>query len=158
MFGGSKHDVCPRASILGDASQVVLYKSGEGRDVTDITYQGEVTALAGECEFSSKGKVINMTVTITLVATRGPAASGDSVQLPFFVSVIDKRQQRVMNKAVFESPIPFKDNRRRSGVAEQIAETINVEQGRTSADYEILVGLQLNEEQLEFNRKRRGSQ
>ncbi|HUN51988.1 MAG TPA: hypothetical protein VMU42_12760 [Candidatus Sulfotelmatobacter sp.] len=149
--------VCPRVSILADAAQMTDYRPGGGRDVTDIVFQGEVSSVSAECKYDKDDKVINMTTTLTLVAERGAAPLKGDVNLPFFVAVIDRKTQKVLNKNIFQSPVPFPPGHRRSGVSEEISERIPVTAGHTIVDYEILVGLQLTEEQLEINRKQQGS-
>jgi hypothetical protein len=148
--------VCPAVAILSDAAQLTSYRPGGGRDVTDLEYQGEVNKVTSECDYDKDTNVIKMTATLTLVAVRGAALHKDEVTLPFFVSVIDRKTANVLKKVIFQSPVPFPEGRRRSGVAEEITERITVAPGHINRDYEILVGLQLTEEQLEYNRKQRG--
>jgi len=156
-FEKSTPHPCPRVSILADAAQVIQFRQGGGRDVTDVAYKGEVSSVTSECEYIKDNKVIDMTVTITLVAARGSSAQSGDINLPFFVAVVDRKTQAILNKKAFQSPVPFPEGRRRSGVAEQISERISLTDGKTAADYEILVGLQLTEDQLEEMRKLRGS-
>jgi hypothetical protein len=156
-FESSTPHPCPRVSILADAAQVIQFRPGGGHDVTDVAYKGEVSAVASECKYIKDNKVIDMTVTITLVAVRGSSAQPGDVNLPFFVAVVDRKTQEILNKNSFQSPVPFPEGRRRSGVAEEISERIPLAAGKTAADYEVLVGLQLTEAQLEEMRKLRGS-
>jgi hypothetical protein len=152
-----KTEVCPRVQILADAAQLTNYRPGDGRDVTDVVYQGEVSSVTSECKYDKDTKTVDMTATLTLVATLGSASRQGNVTLPFFVSVIDRKTQNVLNKVNFQSAVPFPEGRRRSGVSEEIAERIKIAAGHKVTDYEVLVGLQLTEEQLEANRKQRGS-
>jgi hypothetical protein len=151
-----KIQVCPKVSILSDAAEMTTFQPGGGRDVTDVVLQGEVNAVTSECKYDKDTKVIDMTANLTLVAVRGAALRQGEVTLPFFVAVIDRKTQKILKKRTFQSPVPFPEGRRRSGVSEVIVEHITVGADRTISDYEVLVGLQLTEEQVEYNRKQRG--
>ena len=50
---------------------------------------------------------------------------------------------------------PFGGARRRSGVREEIEQIVFLKENENGSDYEIIVGLQLNEQQLQQNRGRR---
>jgi hypothetical protein len=147
--------VCPKVSILSEAAEMTSFRPG-GSDVTDVVFQGEVNSVASECKYDKDSKVITMTATLTLVAARGAALKQGDVTLPFFVSIIDNKTVKVLGKKIFQSAVPFPEGHRRSGVSEVITERFTVGAGHGITDYEILVGLQLTEEQLEYNRKQRG--
>jgi hypothetical protein len=74
--------------------------------------------------------------------------------VPFFVAIIDKAQN-IVAKAQFESEIVFRYGRRRVGAREEIEQIIFLKENEGGTDYEIIVGLQLNEGQLQQNRGRR---
>jgi len=157
LFDRSVPPPCPRVSILGDAAQMVVFRPGPGRDLTDVEYEGEISNVQPKCEYIKKNTVIDMTVTLELIATRGPAAAtGKPGHLPFFVSVIERGTSRILGKATFDSALEFLPGKRRAGSSEEIAQTIPLGPGKTGVDYEILVGFQLTEEQLQYNRKQRG--
>ena len=151
-----KHNppTCPHVSILAEAAQMTAYRAGGGRDVTDVLFQGEVSSVDSECDYDKDAKRVDMTATLTLTAVLGAAGRGD-VTLPFFVAVVDRKSQQVLNKGVFRSVIAMPEGRRQSSSVEQIEEHIPVTAGHVESDYEILVGLQLTPEQLEQNRKQR---
>jgi len=151
---------CPRASILSDAAQMVAFRDGAGRDITDVAFEAEVSSISGSCEYREKGALVDMNIIVTLGVTRGPGwVQGQAKKLTYFVTVVDRLSQQVLNKAEFELPVNFPAGRSRlsTGENEQIGQRIPLRPGRTGADYEVIIGLQLTQEQLEFNRKRRGS-
>ena len=73
--------------------------------------------------------------------------------MPFYVAITDV-SENIIAKETFGSKMDFQQSRRRVGVVEEITQTIPLA-GRRPAEYEILVGLQLTADQLEFNRKAR---
>ncbi len=151
---------CPRIGILGDARKAVQFRPGPGRDLTDVAYEVELLDYNGGCKFEDKDKVKNVAVTVTftlqIAATRGPAA-GDSREsvVPYFIAVVDK-QQNILSRDAFLARIPLPPGRRRVAVGDELEQRIPLPAGRSTRDIEILIGLQLDNEQLDFNRKQRG--
>jgi hypothetical protein len=148
--------VCPRLGILGDAQKSVQFRPGPGRDLTDVTHEIELPDFNGGCKFTEKNATVVVTFTLQVAATRGPAA-GDmrEVMVPYFIAVVDK-QQNVLSRDGFNARVPMQPGRRRIVVGEELEQVIPLPAGRTTRDIEILIGLQLDSEQLEFNRKQRG--
>jgi hypothetical protein len=152
MFQREDPRPCPRVAILSDASLITLYRPGEGRDLTDIAYEARITRLSSRCAY--RGDKLRSEVKIEILAERGPGAEKRQTSLPFFVSIVG-RNGEVRAKEIFDSAIEFEKGRRRTGIFEEIEQFIELRSEESGADYEIIVGFQLNREQLELNRKRR---
>ncbi len=153
VFGGAPPQPCPVASIVSDASQATVFKDGPGRDLIDIRFEVEIDAIASDCDYNRAGDEITIRTGVRIVATRGPATQGPDVAFSFFVAVVD-RDQRVLARERFESALVFEPTQRRVGAVEEIEEVIPLPEGLSGANYEILVGIILTADQLEFNRSR----
>ena len=152
LFDKTPPPPCPQIGILADAQKMTVFRPG-GKDITDVIYKAEVAAISGACKSADGGKAIDMTVSLKLIATRGPASKGESIKLPYFVSVVDHQSQQILAKSAFDSPLDFPSGARRAGVVEEVSEHIPLTQGRKGPDYDVLVGLQLTPEQLKYNRQ-----
>ncbi len=127
------------------------FRPGPGRDPTDVVLEVEIAGIGTGCDFSSRNTVVTVSTNIGITATRGPASQGEAVgSVNYFIAVLD-RQQTILQKRVFDASIKLPVGTRRGGVADQTVQTIPLD-GRRSGEYEILVGLQLTEEQLRYNR------
>jgi len=146
---------CPRVGILGDAATMIQFRPGAGRDLTDVEFEAEIIGFTGDCEFRNRNAQAVVTVNVQIVGARGPAAKGDSMTVPFFVAIVD-RDQRILARETFASKIDFPAGRRRAGVAEEMEQKIPIPADRRSSDFEILIGLQLGQAQLDYNRQKRG--
>ncbi len=144
---------CPAASIVSDASRATVFMDGPGRDLIDIKFEVEIEAIASDCDHNRAGDEITTRTGVRIVATRGPAAQGPEAAFFFFVAVVDK-DQVVLARERFESALVFEPTQRRAGVVEEIEELIPLRAGLSGTDFEILVGLELTADQLEFNRNR----
>ena len=69
--------------------------------------------------------------------------------------VIIDYEQNIIAKKTFASEIEFRDGRRRADVREEIEQILFLKEGENGDDYEIIVGMQLTEQQLKQNRRRR---
>lgn len=144
---------CPRIGILGDVQKSVQFRPGPGRDLTDVTFETELLDFTGSCKYDDRGVVV-VTFTLQVAATRGPAAESREALVPYFVAVVDK-QRGVLSRDGFTARIPFPSGRRRIAVGEELEQRIPLGT-RSTSDVEILIGLQLDQEQLDGNRRKRG--
>jgi hypothetical protein len=152
LFPSSNPKVCPRVALLNDAAKMTKYRDGPGRDLIDVMYEARVQDIKSGCKYVENR--VRVEAKIDIVAQRGPASSGDGAQVPFFVAIID-RAQNIVAKKVFQSEVEFRGGRRRAGVREEIDQTIFLKKGEQGSDYEVIVGLQVSEQQLQQNRGRR---
>ncbi|MEK9833037.1 MAG: hypothetical protein VW453_10630, partial [Rhodospirillaceae bacterium] len=92
---------------------------------------------------------------LLMIATRGPAAATRDALVSYFVAIADK-QENVLARAEFESAITFEGNRNRIGFAEELTQRIPLDRGQLGDDYSIFVGFVLTDEDLRYNRNKRG--
>jgi hypothetical protein len=142
--------LCPAASILGNAERVAQFKQGAGRDLIDVMFQAEIGKLTMTCRYL-KGRVVS-DISFELISERGPAARTRVGIFDYFVAISDG-SGRVLKKDLFHSKIAFPENRRRSGHLEEIELSVPLRKNEDGGNYEILVGFQLTEDQLNFNRR-----
>ena len=142
--------LCPAASILGNAERVVQFKQGSGKDLIDVMFQAEIGKLNMSCRYL-KGRVVT-DISFELISERGPAARSRNGDFEYFVA-ISGPDGRVLAKETFHSKIAFAPNRRRAGILEEIEQSIPLRKDEGGGGYEILVGFQLTEEQMKFNRR-----
>lgn len=144
---------CPRLAILDDLNRVTKFREGPGRDLTDVAYTARLTKADGFCTAEKSGVKVEMKVSV--VVERGPAATGNAVDLQYFVAIADANR-RVLAKEVFPTRIPFDGNQRLAGSSEEIEERIPLPRGADPSDYSIVVGFQLTPDEIEYNRQRGG--
>jgi hypothetical protein len=145
---------CPKVGILGDASKATQYRDGPGRDLTDVTFETELVDFNGNCKYEDKQTTVIINFVLQVGATRGPAATQAEAQVPYFVAVVDK-QQNILSRERFVARIPFKAGQRRVIVADEFEQVLPL-QGRHTSEFEILVGLEIPQDQLNRIRQQRG--
>jgi hypothetical protein len=150
-FNTERPPPCLPVVVLRDAAQLVNYRPGEGRDLTDVVAQARFTRFATKCDYSA-GEV-EVELLLDIMIEQGPAATDRVARVPYFVAIIDT-DQKILAKEVFQSIAQMPEGQRRAIVREETEQVIPIASVDDRIRYEIMIGFQLTEEQLEENRKR----
>ena len=129
---------CPSVRIDNTTARLVQFKEGAGRDITDVDYQAEIVAYHGDCKFSDEGVEVQMDFDFAIAS--GAAVKKGPASIYYFVAV----------PQLFPNP----------GVKEKVRENdirvfIPLKKDEPAAAYDVYVGLQLTNEQLDYNRAQR---
>ncbi len=143
-----KKGVCPRIAILAQAGELTQLASDGA-----IAYRAEMTNVVVECEYET-GDLQQMTANVTtrMRITKGPGMQGETARFSYFVSVTDRRGN-VLNKRVFPVTVNFR-GRQSVTISDGSWQFYRLIRGGTGLSYEIWIGYQLNEGQLEYNRRK----
>lgn len=152
---------CPPVKMLQDADKLVFYRSGGGRDITDIVFQAELTGFDGECEYIRDGKdnftAVNLTLQVSFEVTRGPASAARNGEISYFVAIPDFFP-RAEGRREFTRKFIFPENRNDISLSDsEIDVRLPLDAARTGPDTDIYIGFVLTRDQLENNRKRRAN-
>lgn len=143
---------CPAAAILGDAADMSRYR-GTGHDLTDLVIDGRIAGLAGACRREADGTLLHTEVSVRMDLSRGPAATGRTASLAYFVAVTEGDQ--ILDKRVIPLRVEFPANADRIHLeGERLELALPTPPGKSGASYQVLVGFQLTPEDLAFNRAR----
>jgi len=153
LFSSNKRVLpCPNVAVLPNAGNITIFRSGPGRDLVDVEFEGVIIPTSGECVYENDDSEVLAELILRIGAIKGPAATSQKQVFPFFVAIADKNK-KVLGKKIFESLIEVPQGKRRGAVQEEIVQRIPITSGRSGADYTIVMGFQLTNEQLEYNRK-----
>jgi hypothetical protein len=142
---------CPVPSIPRDFGDLHRFR-GNGRDLTDSVLEGRITGLDGSCTRGGAGITV-ATISVGIDLTRGPAASGRSADLSYFVAVSEGEQ--IIDKQVYTLHAEFPANTDRLRLAgDQVELRLPVTPEKTAAAYRVSVGFQLSPAELDVNRNR----
>jgi len=146
---------CPEVRIDSKTASYTVFKDGPGRDITDIAYDAEIVSFEGTCEFDDDGVEVNM--DMDMMISGGPAVEPGPIDLYYFVAIPrfhpDPAGKKVFNRGY---TIPRSGPRRERITESNIRVYIPLESEIVAGGYIIYLGFQLTNEQLEYNRSRRG--
>ena len=137
---------CPAASVVANAGTLVHFE-GEGRDVEDILFEADISAIQTTCE---QDDGIYHEVSFAIMAKRMPGADITAVRLPYFV-VLMRDNNLITAKRVYEATIEFAPGSDTAGVKETLVQTFDDLDIARRYDYELLIGFQLTPDQVAFN-------
>jgi hypothetical protein len=143
--------ICPSVAVVSEAVDVTEFPAGGGRDVVDVRFFAEFSDVQWSCGLD--GSTLEVDLTIVLSATAGPTSPAQAADLRYFVAVAE-RGGDLIAKAPFARRVALTADGKAASVGDEIEQRIPLKVGQSGADFEILIGLQLTREQLEYNRAR----
>jgi len=146
-----KEKNCPAASAIVDTAIATVFKNSASTDPTNILYTVEVTGVRSHCDVDKQAVNSISSVDISFRATRAPNGAAAEYKVPYFIVV--SQEERLLAKRIYMADFSFEPGQT-TATFTQSAESIDVSAGKEKKtyDYNILVGLQLTKEQLDYNR------
>lgn len=144
--------VCPVLGVLDTASSVTKFPPGAAPEPENVAWQAEITGADLDCKYTTDLlDEMEVNMRIDMAGRKGPAAGGDEAEVQYFVVITD-RAGTVVTKKVFPAKIDFNGNRQ-AAITEEIWQLYRLEAGGGGALYEVWVGFQLTEAEVEYNRR-----
>lgn len=147
---------CPRALILADAATMTQFREGPGRDLLDVSHSGRIVRVHADCTYEMKKDrtgVMEAQVFIAVDAERGPANRDRLARYRYFVTLSDSSHEPI-SKTVFDLTANFTDNVTRMVLTDDTVQMkVPIRAGQSGRSYTVLVGFQLTEDQLQYNRQ-----
>lgn len=147
---------CPDIGMVPELTRLTQFKDGQGRTLDDIRYDIVVSAL-GQPVCRDKDRFVNVAMRIAFSVQRGRTAPSGRAQFSYFVAIMHRVTKQIIAKEVFPVAFDFPEGRGSVALEEELEQVrFRYTKDEKPIYYAILVGLQLNEEQLSYNRQRRG--
>ena len=141
---------CPAAGSVYEAQRVVAL-NGEGERYIDIEYTGEINGVRLFCRYVGDDP-IEAQLEIDFSFGRGAAATDYSHEYNYFVAVT-RTNRAVISKEVFPLVVEFEDGQSVVTLQEDVSRIIipRADETISGANFEILVGFELTDEERAFN-------
>ncbi|QNT77350.1 hypothetical protein [Entomobacter blattae] len=141
---------CPHVEVLKNAADYYNHQSGSS-DLSNLITRANIASLHGDCGYANEEKTAIATrLSLKMTIQQGPAAKSRTINIPYFVAVLHNGS--IQNKYEYSQEITFPENISQISASTKlvkislpISDTLNVE------GYQIEVGFQLTEEQLNYN-------
>lgn len=142
---------CPAGGSIYDAARLVTFAPGGNEDFTNVAFTGEIIDVRLYCRYTGSTP-LQAEVEIDFAFGKGPAATGGSHDYPYFVAVT-RRNGKVLAKESFTVRGDFQRGPV-TGATETITkiEIPRMDESISGVNFEILVGFDLTDEQLAYNR------
>lgn len=139
---------CPAVAVVSYTGTLTRFK-GRGRNTSDVTFNATITDLRINCVESDK-RGISQQISFAIIATKGPAFSGEVVTLPYFALLI-RDNSLITVKKVFEAELRFDPVTGRAVVRQSVLQTLEDLDIARRYDYELLIGFQLTPDEVAYN-------
>ncbi|HSZ73881.1 MAG TPA: hypothetical protein VK779_03600 [Rhizomicrobium sp.] len=144
---------CPSAGILADASHMVVFRVNAPHDPSGELYTVDVDSVKTDCKLNEDAQTATSSLDINFHANRTPDGQPAQYLVPYFVAVTGP-DGRILHKERFTVMASFEANQASAAFTDHIgAAIIKPDRGKTPPDYQLLTGLQLTQDQLDYNRK-----
>lgn len=147
----SKQPLCPGMAALVDASSQSFFRDGTAPDPGNVIYTVRITNVNGECDIDKGMHQADASFEVGFRATRAPTSNEMQYSVPYFVVV--SQADRIISRENFTAQFRFAPGQAVADFSDSVSSTvIKAEKGKRPYDYQILVGLPLTKEQLDYNR------
>jgi hypothetical protein len=145
--------LCPVAAVLAPTSALTVFRDNAPEDPSGELYTAWMTDVAAGCDFDKEKKTTDSRLTIKFVAKRAAGGGAASYRVPYFVAVTHDGN-KIMNKKIFLAPLVFTAGETQVAFEQEVESTvIKFDRGANVGDYQIVVGFQLTQKQVEFNKQ-----
>jgi hypothetical protein len=146
-----KIEFCPGMTSVLDAYMAATFKPGTPPLPTNALYTVEIVNVRGKCSFDKQGKTSDSDLKITFGATRTRPGDAAQYTVPYFIAVT--QGENIITKTVRNVTFSFAAGEKTATFEDDVDSIALVTDGEHKPyDYQILVGLQLTKEQLDYNR------
>jgi hypothetical protein len=139
---------CPDTGVISGLGTVSRF-DGVGNGFANLAYRASLTKEKSDCAVDAGG--VTIMLTLSTLAELGPTAPSRSADFPYFVAVTDD-DDRIVAKRVFANQVIFKLDKARTGAEDAISERIPLADPKLASRYHVVLGFQLTDMELAFNR------
>jgi len=146
---------CPGLVGLPEAMEQTRFVGG-GRDLTDVAFTARLQDVRYGCIYRDDDSRIETEMLFQLMASRGPANPDGQARVGYFVALGEQQPEgppQIVLREGYQATAQFQGNNTSVMMSDEITLSIPLPAGRRGGDYTIFVGLVLDEEEVEYNRR-----
>jgi hypothetical protein len=146
---------CPNVSTRADLAHLVDFNANGKAEPSNVTSEVTIKNVDNVCRV--EGDSIAMQIDFVLEGKLGPkgrmkANDQPNFAYPYFVAVVDGHGQ-VIYKEIFAATIAYDRDEKRKSIKETIFQSMPFPDTGSGESYNVIIGFQLDDEQLAYNQK-----
>ncbi len=145
--------VCPTPLIAPDLDAAAQLRPG-GSGPDDVRFGVKLVSVNTSCSSEKIGLTADTRISFLAARTDPSVTHGD---FAYFIAVADA-QRNILNKKEYQMSVEFSPRQGQVRMSDQVAVGLPLRDLSAGGKYLIIVGLQLSQEQLDFNRKQQQAQ
>ncbi len=145
-FGGDKNAyTCPAAMTVQDI-QTIVDLSGPNSSV--VPAAGKITSVTAACDREKGGVRADVAIDMTAMRSTGGVRH---VDFPYFIAIADSTGN-ILGKKLYSVGFDFDPGAATAAATQKITAHLPLANPQLANIYTIIVGFQLNQKELDFNR------
>ncbi len=145
--------LCPSAAGLAPTASETVFRTAAPVDPSGELYTIWMTNVEPACDFEKEYKTTNSHLDIAFHATRAPSTEAANYRVPYYVAVT-QGGSRILTKKFFLAQVSFQPGETVTDFHQNVDDiAIKTGKGLKVGSYLILTGLQLTQEQFDYNKK-----
>lgn len=141
-------DNCPVVGITPDLGNVTQIRS------TQIVSETIISSIKPTCTLADNNTTVRM--AIDFKGRLGPEGLKDAkteanYSIPYLIAVIDPKGA-IISKDIFAITMTYKQNQTEQSFNDLLEQVIPLKEGEKPSDYKVMLGFQLDDQQLSYNR------
>lgn len=148
----TKPQSCPSAAILAPAATLTAFRPDKPNDPSGELYSVGLTNVRTSCVLDADNGTTDSSLELTFRSKRAASPDAAGYRIPYFVAV--SLDGKILAKRNFWIGFNFASGEAETQFTDSVASTVvNLENGKKPYEYELVVGLQLTHDQLEYNKR-----
>lgn len=142
--GPSPEQPCPRAVLLEGAARLSVPPEASDSPQA-LRYVAALSGIRSRCDYTAEE--VEVDIGFNVIAERGPALQGDSINLSYFVATVGP-DQSILSKQMFGAELEFPEGQQITGMIETMTVRLPVSSPAEGAAHALYVGFQLEQAEL----------
>lgn len=146
---------CPATVLAPNLDTYRVFRPGGGTGPADIRFGVKLVGVRSTCDADPSGAGVRVNTQLTFQTARNDPdlRQGD---FSYFVAVADA-QRNILAKQIFSLRANFAPRQKEMRILDEISEKLPLENLSAGNNYAVIVGLQVNQQQLDLNRGHPGT-
>jgi hypothetical protein len=144
--------VCPDVSILANTAVIPVFDPHAGADPSNVVYTAQMTGLKSRCDYSKQHNQVDANVRLFVKVSRPSGGEATHYKVPYYIAVTSGGE--IVDKQIHWLEFEFPQASANLQLEELVDSVlIPVAKEKKSYEYHLLIGFQLTQAQLDYNKK-----
>jgi len=153
MTTDTEKGLCPSAAVLAPTASVTVFRANAPADPSGELYTLWMTNVVAACDFEKEEKTTKSHLDISFHATRAPSTEAANYRVPYYVAMT-QGGSRILTKKFFLADVSFQPGETAVDFHQDVDDiALKPGKGLKIGSYLILAGIQLTQQQLDYNKK-----
>ena len=149
MSSSNETAYCPQVGIVSDLDRLTEIETRDLGSTTNILFSSRIQQLGVACKVSSDG--VTVSTVMELFSKLSGYDTPADVHLAYLVATVDPNG-RILAKEIYQTKIGFSDGMETVRKKEEVVVFIPSRVKSNLRGYKILIGFELTESQLQYNK------